>query len=172
MAARPLCKISLVLSGYAIAFGIATVVVAMRVAATSGPAWQAYSGMLAFGDSGIFLAIFGLAAIPPTTAALVFLRSYHSFWRIASLVAACIAATGIASVIAYFMFRTDNVGSISSTLAMLSPLRILLAPLFAGFFLLTSILAPVRSYRRVLLSAAIVELVVFTTVALVWFHSS
>ncbi len=44
-------KILLVVGGYAVAVLVASVVPHAHVVATSGPDWQGYSGMLAFGDS-------------------------------------------------------------------------------------------------------------------------
>lgn len=99
---------------------------------------------------------------------LFFLRPYPAFWRIAAVAAAGIAATGILSVIAYYLFRSDGTGALFGFWAMLSPLRVLLAPGLALLFLLTGLFAPLRWCRRTLFAATIVELAVFVSVAGVW----
>ena len=66
---RPAVKVSLVVAGYVVAFLIAFAVVAVYVAATSGPDRQASAGMFAFGDSLLFLAVFGVAAVVDYVAA-------------------------------------------------------------------------------------------------------
>jgi hypothetical protein len=70
----PTAKILLVVAGYAIALLIALGVTHAHQVATGGPDWQGYSGMLAFGDSVLFVGVFGLTAVPATGAALYFLR--------------------------------------------------------------------------------------------------
>jgi hypothetical protein len=72
---RPLVKVGLVVAGYIVAFMVASAVVAIYVAATSGPDRQTYSVMYGFGDDLLFLAVFGVAAVPPSGAVLFFLSS-------------------------------------------------------------------------------------------------
>jgi hypothetical protein len=76
---KPFAKAGLVAAGYIAAFAIASAVVAIYIAATDASDWQASSGMFAFGGSLLFVAVFGLAAVPATGAALFFLRSYRAF---------------------------------------------------------------------------------------------
>ena len=59
---KPAAKVTLILGGYVLAILVAFAVVSIYVAATSGPERQASSGMYAFGDSLLFLAVFGFAA--------------------------------------------------------------------------------------------------------------
>jgi len=54
------------------------------------------------------------------------------------------------------------------SLAMATPLRILVAPLLALFFLLCGLFAPTRSARLCLASAAAIEVVAFVSVAATW----
>jgi hypothetical protein len=63
-----------VTAGYVAAFLMASAAVAIRVASTSGPDAQASSGMYAFGDALLFVAVCGVAALVPTGVALFFLR--------------------------------------------------------------------------------------------------
>lgn len=166
---RPLVKVGLVVTGYVVAF-VAAAVVAIHVAATSGPYRQGAGGMYGFGDDLLFLAVFGLAAVPPTSAVLFFLRPYRAFWLVLSVVALSIASTGLAALIVYVAPRTDDVRSILHTISALSPLRVLVAPLFALTFLLSCLFAPNRSSRVALLVATVIEAAVFAYVASIWFH--
>jgi hypothetical protein len=167
---RPLARVGLVLGGYVVAFVVASALVAVYVAATSGPDRQASSGMYGFGDDLLFLAVFGIAAVPASGAALFFLKPYRSFWLALSVAALGIAATGLAAVIGYVAARTADAPPLLQTWSALAVLRILVAPLFALSFLLSGLLAPNRSSRFALLLATVVEAAVFAYVAIIWFH--
>jgi len=167
---RPSVKIGLVVAGYVVALLVAFAVVAIYVVATSGPDRQQYGGMYSFGDSLLFLAVFGVAAVPPTAAALYFLRPYRAFWLVLSVIALCIAATSLAALIGYVAQRTVAPGSILHTWSALAPLRILSAPLFAPAFLLSGLFAPNRASRIALLVATAIEAAAFVCVAFIWFH--
>ena len=159
---KPLSKSLLVIAGYVLAIIVATMAVSIYVAATDGPDRESAGGMYAFGDSIVFLAVFGLAAIPASSAALFFLRPCRSFWRVASVVAPVIAATGIAAAVSYLVqLHNASTDSLPGAWSALSPLRILLAPLFAIAFFLCGVFAPGRSDKGVFLGAAAVEVAVF-----------
>lgn len=160
---KSLSKISTVIIGYIIAFLVASIVLYIYVAAVDSPERQASSGMTAFGDSILFLAIFTLAAIPATCAALSYLRSYTAFWRVSSIGSLGIAITGIAGLLAYII----NFGSTSHFYygSMLSPLRLLLAPAFAIAFFLCALFAPTPVFRNRFIGASVIELSVFV----IWF---
>ena len=64
-------------------------------AATSGPGRDTHGGMAAFGDCILFLAIFAVASLPVTGAALFFLRPYPAFWRALAALAVVVALTGL-----------------------------------------------------------------------------
>ena len=55
-------KVGMIAGGFAGAFLVAWAAVAVHVAATSGPDRDASSGMYAFGDAILFLAVFVFAA--------------------------------------------------------------------------------------------------------------
>jgi hypothetical protein len=167
---RPLVKVGLVVAGYVVAVMVAVAAVAIYVAATNGPDRQGYSVMYGFGDDLLFLAVFGVAAVPATGAALFFLRPYRSFWLVLSVVALGIAATGLAALIDYVAPRTADAHSILHAWSALAPLRILIAPLFALNFFLSGLFAPNRSSRIALLVATVIEAAVFAYVAFIWFH--
>jgi hypothetical protein len=144
---RPLAKVGYVALGYVAAFVAAWLVVMVYILLTNTPARQASSGMAAFGDFLLFLGLFGVASIPSTIAALVFLRPYATFWRVLSVASLVIAATGIAAALAYTVPA--------------APLRLVVAPLFAMFFTLSGVIAPDRSDRLRLFCAVAVEIAGF-----------
>jgi len=88
---KVLAKLGLVGAGYIGAFAMASAVVAVHIATTQGPDRRDYAAMFDFGDSLLFLGVFGLAAVPPTGAALFFLRPYPRFWRVLSSAAMVMA---------------------------------------------------------------------------------
>jgi len=163
-------RIGLIAAGYAAAFVAASLVVAIRVASTSGPAAQASSGMYAFGDAALFVAVFGLLALVPTGAALYVLRPYRRLWSVLSVVALAVALSGIAAVTLFALGRGIVEPSPLATWSAVSVLRILVAPVFAPAWLVFAILAPLRSARLAFLSATAAELVVVAYAGLVWFR--
>jgi hypothetical protein len=99
-------KIAWVAGGYVGAFLLTVAIVAIYAASTSGPDPMASSGMYAFGDLLLFLAVFAIAAIPPTGAALFFLRANRLFWRGLLAATLVIALTGL--VAALLLFRSTD----------------------------------------------------------------
>jgi len=166
---RPLLKFGIVAAGYIAAFLIASAVVAIRLANTNGPDAQAESGMYAFGDLMLFVAVFGIAALVPTGAALVFLRPYRRFWAVLSALGLVVAITGLAAVALFAIGRHALAPSPLATWAGLSVLRILVAPLLALASLVCTLLAPYRVPRLALLATAILEVVVSAYGCVVWF---
>ena len=167
---KPVAKVGLVLAGYGVAFGIAMAAVALHVAATSGPDRRTYGGMFAFGDSILFLAVFVLASIPATGAALFFLRPYPRFWRLWSIAAILISATALGAAIDYFVERAAGPAVARQGWAGYAVLRIFAAPMFGLLFLVSGLVAPRRSARFVLLAASVVEAAAFISVVVTWVH--
>jgi hypothetical protein len=167
---RAAAKVGLVAGGYLGAVLVAVAVVAVYVAYTSGPDRDVSSGMYAFGDSLLFLAVFGLAAVPATGAALFFLRANRTFWRVLSIAALAIAATSLAALVEYVAAQGADRGSVHHSWSALAVLRILVAPLFALAFFLSCVFSPDRVPRIALLVASLVEATVFASVALLMFH--
>jgi hypothetical protein len=127
--------------------------------------------MYAFGDSLLFLAVAGVAAIPATGAALLFLRPRRGFWKALSVVSLATATTAILASGLFLATRSAAGGGALQSWAMLTPLRILAAPLLALFFLLAGLFAPTRAARACLGSAAAIEVVAFVSVAYTWWIS-
>ena len=164
---KPIAKVGLVLAGYVAAGMIATAVVAAYIATTNSPDRQTYGAMYDFGDSLLFLAVFGAAASVPSGAALFFLRPYPRFWQAISVAALAIAVTGILAVIDFLLARHAAAGPTVSIWPALATLRILIAPLFALSFLVAGWFAQERAFRVRLLRAGMVEGVVFAVYVLI-----
>ena len=168
---KPILKVGVVAAGYIASFLVATVAVAIRVANTSGPDAQAASGMYAFGDSALFVAVFGLAALVPTAGALWLLRPYRRFWAVLSGLALLVAITGVAAAILFVTGRHAVGPSTLATLASFSVLRILVSPLLALVFLVSGWLAPHRTPRLGFLAAAAMEVGVSACGGVIWIFS-
>ena len=163
-------RILIVVGGYAAALLTALAVTGAHVVATSGPAWQGSSGMLAFGDTALFAGVFALAAMPATCAALFFLRPVRRFWHVASIVALAIAATAVVALVYYLV--SPGPGAALGPWSGLALIRILLAPVLSATFFLALLFAPTRPPRLALLAASVIEAGVFVWVALAWWHSA
>jgi hypothetical protein len=98
-------KVAAVSGGYVAAVLAGLAAVAIRVASTSGSDAQASSGMYAFGDLLLFVAVFGVSALVPTAAALFFLRPYRRFWTALSALGLTVALTGVAAAILFAVGR-------------------------------------------------------------------
>ncbi len=164
-------KIIMVLAGYLAALVVAFLAVAVRMATTSGPDAQASSGMYAFGDALLFVAVFGTVGLLPTGLGLVFLRPYRPFWLILSTIGAVIATTAVIALVLFAIGRSATAPSSLSTWADLAVLRILPAPLFAAAFLVAGVISPHRASRWTLLAASGIELIVSAYAWFVWLSS-
>lgn len=165
---KPFLKGAVVAGGYIVAFLMASAAVAIRVANTSGPDAQASSGMYAFGDALLFVAVFGVSALVPTVAALFFLRPYRHFWTVLSAFGLAVAVTGVIAAVLFAVGRHATPSPLA-TWAGLSVLRILVAPLLALTGLVCTILSPHRSARFALLAATVMEAAVSAYGGSVWF---
>jgi len=160
-AVKALAKIGLVGAGYVGAVVIAWAVVAAHIAATQGPDRRDYAAMFDFGDTLLFLGVFGLAAVLPTGAALFFLRPYRWFWRKLSIVAIVMAATVTTAFVAILVGRGAGAGSAANASAAVATLRILMAPMFGLAFFVSAVFAPSRKPRLALLAATAAEAMAF-----------
>lgn len=163
---RAAAKVGMVAAGYVGAFVVASAVVAVYVASTSGPNRQTYGAMYDFGDSLLFLAVLGVAAVPSTAAALFLLRPYRRFWLSLCVVAPAVAITALVALIEYVAAK----GAAHHAWSALAVLRILTSPLFAGAFFLSGLLAPGHAFRLVLFAAALIEMLTCGWVGLTWLH--
>jgi hypothetical protein len=169
----PFLRFGIVAAGYVAAFLVASAAVAVRLATTSGPEASASSGMRAFGDSVLFVAVFGVLALVPTALALRFLRNCRPFWVGFAAAALAVAVTGVAAAVLYAVGRNATPPSPLATAAMFSVFRILVAPLVApllalGFFV-GMVLSSFRLPRLALLAATLMEAGVTVYMGLTWF---
>jgi hypothetical protein len=160
---RAAAKFGLVAAGYVGAFVVAAAVVTLYVNLTASPDRQASSGMYAFGDSLLFLAVLGVASAAPTAAGLFFLRPCHSFWRVLAVAAVGIAATGLASLMVCLAGRVAGASPLIQSWSAFAVLRILVAPLIALTFLVCCVFAPLRPARIALGAATLSEAAVFAS---------
>ena len=165
---RPAHRIGLVAAGYVGALLMASAAIAIRVASTNGPNAQASSGMYAFGDALLFVAVFGVSALVPTGAALFFLKPYRHFWTVLSALGLAVAVTGVTAA-ALFAVGRHAAPSPLATWATLSVLRILLAPILALTFLVCAVFSPYRSSRFAFLAATLMEAAASAYGGFVWF---
>jgi hypothetical protein len=166
----PFWKISMLLGGCVAAAALAFLAVAVRVATTRGADAQAASGMYAFGDSLLFVAVFGTVGLLPTGLGLIFLRPFRLFWLILSAGAVVIATTGVTALALFAVGRAATTSSSLSSWAALAVLRILPAPLFAVVFLIAGVISPQSATRRMLLAASGIELIVTGYAGFVWLY--
>jgi len=157
---RTRSKVALVVAGYVVAVLVAAGVVAVYVALTDSPDRQASSGMYAFGDSLLFLAVFGIVGAVPTGVALFFVRSWRRCWPALAVVALVIAATGALALAEYLVVWSGESPFLGAWSAF-SVLRILVAPLLVVGFGLATVFAPSRFPRLALLAATLAEAAVF-----------
>jgi hypothetical protein len=158
---RGLSKVGLVVAGYVLAFAASAAIIWIYTAATSGPDRQTYGAMYEFGDSLLFLAVLGVASVPPTGLGLYFLRPYRAFWTALSYAASVTAVTGIAALIAFLLGRGVNPHAGVAIWLSLATLRILVTPLFALASLLFGIFASDRRARITFFICTAVEAAVF-----------
>src|SRR5258707_4565215 len=158
---RPLAKVAIVFLGFILALAIAYITLKVYVARTAGPDREQYAAMFAFGDSLLFLGIFGAAALPALSATLYFLRPHPIFWMLLSTATLAVSVTSIAASIAISYQRsTGSAGPLSPLLA-LGSLEVIFAPGFVMLFLLSGIFAPSRSVRVVFAAATLAEAFAF-----------
>jgi hypothetical protein len=153
-----MAKAGIVVGGYVAAILLALCVVSIYINQTSGPGRDASAGMYAFGDSLLFLAVFGVVSTIPTGLALVFLRQSRKFWICISVVALVVASTSLAAIAAVLLEQqTPAFNASLSAWTPLAVLRILVSPLLAGLFGLSALAAPEARFRWYLFGAASVE---------------
>jgi hypothetical protein len=154
-------KAGIVVGGYIAAILLAVCVVWIYIELTSGPDRDLSSGMHAFGDMLLFIAVFGLVSIVPTGLALAFMRGRRIFWRVLSLLALVVVSTGIASVPAVLWVPHEvSLGASLDAWAALSGPRIFVSPFLAASFGLATLLAPRGRIRWSMLGATGAEAMV------------
>src|SRR5215218_8235082 len=165
---KTLLKVAGAVGGYIAAWLVASAVVAFRVARLDVSAAQVSSGMYAFGDSLLFLGVFGVAALVPSGVALSLLRDHGRVWAVLSTLGLAIAVTGVTAAI-LFAVGSHAPPSTLATLAGFSVLRILVARLLAMAFLVCTIFAPRGASRSAFGAATVMDGFVSPYGGVVWF---
>src|SRR5262245_19088693 len=93
-------KIGIVVAGYILACAAAFTATYINELTTRGTDAQASQGMFAFGQSMLFLLVFGALALIPTVLAFYFLRSSERFWNGFAVLCLAFSIVGIVVVIA------------------------------------------------------------------------
>jgi hypothetical protein len=167
---RPAVKVAIVAGGYLLAIFVAVAVTYVYTWISDSPERQAQSGMSAFGDSVVFLAVLGVASIPASCALILFLRGVRQFWYVTCVLALLIAASGLATAAAYAFGRAVDSPALLQSWAMWSPLRFLASLLFGPAFFLSALFAPTRAFRVALLLATAMELLALKIFLLLLFQ--
>jgi hypothetical protein len=145
-------KLGLVLAGYALALAGACEALWIRLLNTQDPATQASSGMYAFGDFLCLIGTFGILSLAPTGLALYFLRPWKIFWTAFALGALMLAVAG--PIAACVLMRWQPEGLLTAIAFIGQSFG---APLLAVGFLISTIIAPTRHARWLLLLASLIE---------------
>ncbi len=161
---RPAAKAGIVLGGLVASFAVACVAVYLRQRLITGPEAQAASGMYAFGDLLMGIAVFSLFALGPLGLTLYWLRPVVRFWTLLARAALVLVLTGPLAVLAGGWLR-----QLLGNWTILATARIGFMPLIAPALLVAGLFAPQSRPRWLLLASAVVEGGIFALVILVKF---
>lgn len=154
---KKLSKPVVVLAGYAIALLLTCAIfylyVLLRKHIDPGS-----GGMQAFGDSLLFLGLFGFLALIPTGLMVYFLRPFEKLWTILSGAALALSVLGV--IAAVMVAKPPPSPWASSVLGLLGILKIMGAPVFGLAFLIFAAIAPTPRSRWLLAVAAAIEFAV------------
>ena len=158
-------KIGIVIAGYIIAPIGAFLAVYLRELATQGTDAQASAGMFAFGESILFLVVFGVLALVPTALAFYFLRPLEKLWTGFALFCLAFSISGLIVIFANRLIQaTMSIAAYTSNpfaalVSLAGVLGIFGTPIFIVGFLLLTVMAPSKRSRLFLLIAAGCEIV-------------
>ena len=158
---RPAGRVGLVLGGYLAALVAAVVTTWLHAQLLTAPDHDGSSGMAAFGDMLLFLAVAALASVPPTVLALWYLRSVQWFWWVVGAVSAAFAATAFPALISHFDAQSLPPGHPLASMSAVWSLRLVLAPLPAFANALAALMAPGWRFRALFLGTMAVEALAF-----------
>jgi hypothetical protein len=128
--------------------------------------------MYAFGDLALFVAVFGLAGLLPTGAAMFFLSPYRYFWVAISGAGFLFAVIGVAAAVLFAFGRDSPTTSALGMMAGFSVSVILASPMIAPTFLIAGLLSPHKAPRLALLTAALLEAAIFAYATYIWYGKS
>ena len=163
-------KTGVVLAGYAGALLVTCAIFYVYELMQKATSAQASGGMQAFGDSLLFVGLFGFLALIPTALALYYLRPVEKFWKVFSGASLALAATG--PVAAVMMGRSHQSPGVILVVGLFALLKVLGAPLLGVGFLICAVIAPTQPNQRsrwLLVTAATIEFAVSAYVFLCLF---
>lgn len=161
---RPATKAGIVAGGFVAAAIAAALAVWIRVRLTQGPAAQASSGMHAFGDLFVGLAVFGALALGPFALALYWLRPVGRFWQLLARAAVAFVVTAPPALVVSGWLRAA-----AGTWALLADTRLAVMPLASLALAVCGIFAPETKGRLLLYCASLVEGGIFATLVFSYF---
>jgi hypothetical protein len=154
-------RLALVLGGYVLALAASIATVAVYDLRFSAADNETMGGMIAGGEMILGCGVFVAASLVPTGLTLWYLRESRGFWSLFSIGGLAFAIAGLAwALLALAPSRLMASLPALQFAEMLSPLRMLSAPLWLGGFLLFALLAPARDLRQRMLVAAAIELAI------------
>ena len=154
-------KIGIVIVGYILAGAVASASTYIQELATRGTDAQASQGMFAFGQSILFMLVFGGLALIPTVLAFYFLRSSEKFWNGFAVLCLGFSITGIIIVIANALMNENILHIAESSADVISLFGVLGAfggPILIIGYLVLAVIAPSRRPRILLLASVGLEL--------------
>jgi hypothetical protein len=148
-------KLALIAAAYVAAFALAYIAVALNDASMDPITRQ--GGMAAFGDTALFLGVFGVCAAAVTAYALYTFRDRAALWRVLSISAMVIAGTAIVALVIFAIVSGIEPGPTAELWGGLAVIRMLVSPLFSVAFAFIGLFAPGRSAKLKFFGAAVVE---------------
>jgi hypothetical protein len=155
-------KIGIVIAGYILSCVGAFVVTYIRELSTRGTDIQASQGMFAFGQSLLFLLVFGGLALIPTVLAFYFLRSSMKFWDGFAVLCLAFSILGLVVIIANALMNANGgytSSSFAAVFSLIGVLGVFGAPILIVGFLILAVIAPSRRPRFLLLVSAGLEII-------------
>ena len=155
-------KTGIVIAGYILACVGAFAAAYINELATRGTDAQASQGMFAFGQSILFMLVFGGLALIPTVLAFYFLRASEKFWNGFALLCLVFSIIGIVVVVTNALINARILHISESSAAVVSLFGVLGAfggPILIIGFLILAVIAPSRHPRILLLASAGLEIV-------------
>ncbi|MBI5424993.1 MAG: hypothetical protein HZA32_13025 [Opitutae bacterium] len=154
-------KVGVVVVGYLLAAGVGLLAVWLRRYLTDPVDALASSGMHAWGDLMMFVEVFCIIGLVPTTLALLWLRAVPRFWRGLAFVAVAISLSGPAWLALASVVAPQSFWSVAA------PLRVMAMPVGGGLWFVGGVFAPGKRERWILWGAALIEATGFAVTVLV-----
>jgi len=154
-------KIGIVIAGYIFALGCASAATYIQELSRRGTDAQASQGMFAFGQTMLFLLVFGGLALIPIVLAFYFLRSSVKFWNGFAVLCLAFSIIGLIIVIANAMMNANVLHIAESSATIISLFGVsgaFGAPILIVGFLVLAVIAPSRRPRIFLLASAGLEI--------------